>query len=261
MVNHAPMSHCDKDCLNMKINHGQLWSNTALWQILSRYENQSWLTMIQHCIVTEIVSRWKSTMVNHVPMTHCDKDSLDMKINHDQAWSSMVQGRVVTRIVSIWKSTMVNHVYFSVYNIFLMVYIPCVCNISLLGLIVFNHGQPFFIKSIMVNHGPMSHCEKYCLNMKINYDQWWSNVTLWEIFSQYENQPQSTMVQCCIVTKILSIWKSIMVKYGQIWSNVALWEGLSQYEIQPWSTMFILLFVVIILGFIYLGFIILVPWV
>ncbi len=26
MVNHGPMSHCDKDCLNMKINHGQPWS-------------------------------------------------------------------------------------------------------------------------------------------------------------------------------------------------------------------------------------------
>ena len=30
----------------------------------------------------------------------------------------------------------------------------------------------------MVNHGPMSHCDKYCLEMKINLCQAWFKVTL-----------------------------------------------------------------------------------
>ena len=55
MVNHGPMSHCDKDSLNMKINHG--------------------LT------------------------SHCNKYCLDMKINHGQAYSAMVQHRIVRGIV------------------------------------------------------------------------------------------------------------------------------------------------------------------
>ena len=38
MVNHGPMSHCDKYCLNSKINHG--------------------------------------------PTSHCDKDILNIKIDH-----------------------------------------------------------------------------------------------------------------------------------------------------------------------------------
>jgi len=53
------------------------------------------------------------------------------------------------------------HVYFSVYNIYLNVYIPWVYNISPLGLVnhgqswstMVNHGQPCFIKSNMVIHG------------------------------------------------------------------------------------------------------------
>ena len=42
-------NHIAKDCLDMKINHGQ-----AL------------LTMVQHRIVTNVVLIWKSTMVNYV---------------------------------------------------------------------------------------------------------------------------------------------------------------------------------------------------
>jgi len=91
-------------------------------------------------------------------------------------------------------------------------------------------------------------------------------------------QSSSTMVQRCVVTKIASIWKSTMVdhgrmshcdkyfldikiNHGQAWSNTALWQGLSQNKSQPRSTMFILGFLIFILGFIYLGFIILAPWV
>jgi len=69
----------------------------------------------------------------------------------------------------------------------------------------------------MVNLGPMLHCEKYSVNLKINH--------------------------------------------GQAWFNVTFKQGLSEYENQQWSMMFILVFIIFILGFIYLGFIILVPWV
>jgi len=51
---------------------------------------------------------------------------------------------------------MVNHVYFSVYNIYLRVYVPWAYNINSMGLIY---------------HGLMLHCEKYCMDMKINYGQ------------------------------------------------------------------------------------------
>ena len=57
MVNHGAMSHCDKYCLNMKINHGQ------------------------PC----------SIIVNHGPTSHYDKDCFNMKINNgqyeNQRWS------------------------------------------------------------------------------------------------------------------------------------------------------------------------------
>ena len=59
MVNHGPMSHCNKDCLNMKINHGQ-----------------PSLTMVDHG--------------QHGPTSHLDKDCLTMKINIGQPWSNMV---------------------------------------------------------------------------------------------------------------------------------------------------------------------------
>jgi len=48
-INHGLTLCSDKDCLHMKINHGQ-----------------TWLTMVQCRIVTRIISIWKSTMVNHV---------------------------------------------------------------------------------------------------------------------------------------------------------------------------------------------------
>ena len=114
MVNHGPTTHCNEECLNMKINHGQPWSNFALWQWLPQNENQSWLmiinshghipttivswsnvTLSQACssmvnhgwpwsnvALWQILSIWKSSMVNHGPMSHYEKYSINMKINH-----------------------------------------------------------------------------------------------------------------------------------------------------------------------------------
>ena len=120
------------------------------------------------CIVTTIISwssvtLWQpwSTMVNHGPTSHCDKDYLNMKINHGQQWSTTVQCRIVKNIVSIWKSiivnhgptsplwqilstyenqawsTIVNHVFFGVYYIYIKVYMPWVYHINILALILF----------------------------------------------------------------------------------------------------------------------------
>ena len=85
------------------VNHCQPWSNAALWQRLSQHENQPlsmiiinhghivtnivsiWKsTMVQRRIMKKIISIWKSIMVNHGPMSHCDKDCLNMKSNHGQ---------------------------------------------------------------------------------------------------------------------------------------------------------------------------------
>ena len=117
-----------------------------------------------------------------------------------------------------------------------------------------NHGEPW---SAMVDHGRPCFIE---WNM-VNDGQPWLNVALWQILSWYEKHPWSTMVRCRIMTNIISIWKQIMVKHGQAWSNVSLWQGLSQYWNPPWSTMFILGFIIFILAFIYLRFIIFIPWV
>ena len=76
-------------------------------------------------------------MINNGAMLHCDKYPLYLKINHGQGCSSMVQCHIMTQIMSILKSTMVNDIYFSVYNIYLRVYILWVYNIFPLGLILF----------------------------------------------------------------------------------------------------------------------------
>jgi len=60
---------------------------------------------------------------------------------------------------------------------------------------------------------PMSHCQNY-------------------------GHPWSTMIQCFIVTKTVSIWRSIMVNDGQPLSNVVLWQTLSQYEKKSCPTIF-----------------------
>ena len=66
---------------------------------------------------------------------------------------------------------------------------------------VYNIYLRFYIPWVYNNHGPMPHCDNDCL---------------------YENQPWSTMVRCHIMTKIVSIRKSIMLKHGQTWSNIEL---------------------------------------
>ena len=98
------------------VKHAHPWSNFLLWQGLSRYENQPcsnvWLwqrlsqygnqswshcdkdclfilchiitTMVQHPIMTKIVSIWKWAMANHCPMSHYDKCCINMKINDGQ---------------------------------------------------------------------------------------------------------------------------------------------------------------------------------
>lgn len=59
MVSHAPMSYCDKDCLNMEINHSLNRGR------ISHYDKDSFNMII---------------MVNHGRMSHYDKDYLDMRI-------------------------------------------------------------------------------------------------------------------------------------------------------------------------------------
>ena len=46
-------------------------------------------TMMQRCIVTKMISISKLIMVNHGPMSHCDKDCLNRKIKHGKPWSTM----------------------------------------------------------------------------------------------------------------------------------------------------------------------------
>jgi len=79
-------------------------------------------------------------------------------------------------------------------------------------------------------------------------------------FSQYENQPWSAMANnhLHIVKNIVS-WSNVTL--WQPWSNIALLQRLCWYQNQPWSSMFTLEFIIFILGFIYLGFIIIIPWV
>lgn len=51
------------------VNHAPPWSNMALWQRLSWYENKPWLSM-----------------VNHGAMLRCENDYLNVKINHGQTF-------------------------------------------------------------------------------------------------------------------------------------------------------------------------------
>ena len=61
MVNHGPIPHCEKNCLNMKTNYCE-------------------------------------AMVNEGPMSHCNKDYGNMKINHRQSWLAMVQHHIVKEL-------------------------------------------------------------------------------------------------------------------------------------------------------------------
>ena len=59
------------------INHGKPWSIIVI-------HGQPWSSMVECCIVKMTVSIWKSTMVNHGPMSHCGKGCLDMKLYCDK---------------------------------------------------------------------------------------------------------------------------------------------------------------------------------
>ena len=88
----------------------------------------------------------------------------------------------------------------------------------------------------MVNDGPMSQCAKDCLNMKINHG------------------PTSNCDKHCL---------SMKINNGKFWSTMFILEficlNMKINHGKPLSTMFILGFIIFILGFVYLGFIILIP--
>lgn len=130
MVSNGLMLHYEKYFLNMKINHSQPWSNVALWPRSCQYENQSWSVMVSHVyfrilifirtfycdkycfdmksIIVNHGQSW-STMVQHHIMTKIVSIWKETMVNHHRPWSTMVQHHIVTNIFSIWKSTMVNH--------------------------------------------------------------------------------------------------------------------------------------------------------
>jgi len=123
---------------------------------------------------------------------------------------------------------MVNHVYFRVYNIYLRVsyhWLKC--------------GQPWFIT---VNHGRpwlamVQCCRVYNIYLRVSY-YWVKCGQPWFIIVNH-GQPWLAMVQRCIVTKIVLIWKSVMVNHGPTsycekdclnpsGSNIKIWKVLSQ---------------------------------
>ena len=81
MVNHCPMSHCDKDCLNMKINHGQPWSTMVNMKI---NDGQSWSSMVSYGLTSHYDKDCLNMKNNHGLILHYDKDYFNMKINHGQ---------------------------------------------------------------------------------------------------------------------------------------------------------------------------------
>lgn len=98
---------------------------------------QSCSTMVQHCIMTKIVSIWKSTMVDHCPTSHCNKGCLNMKVNHGKAWSTMVACYIMTNVVLYMKIKHDQLFFFKVYNFYLRFYIPSIYNIDPLSLALF----------------------------------------------------------------------------------------------------------------------------
>ena len=108
---------------------------------------------------------------------------------------------------------MFNHAYFRVYNNYLRVYIPWVYIIPL-GLILFPWVyNPFGFIILMDNYGHALSNVALWQRLSQYENQPWSNVALWQRSSWYENQSWSIMVQCHIVTRIISIWKSTMVDH------------------------------------------------
>lgn len=150
------MPHYDKDGNNMNINHGPQWSTkvqrrilreilsiwksimvnhdqprlismVTLWQRLY-YGLTSHLTamvnIVQHRIVTKIISVWKSTMVNHGQRFSNVAFFQRLSQYDNKSWSTIIQHRIMTNIMSIWKLTLVNHVYFRVYILGVIIFIP-----------------------------------------------------------------------------------------------------------------------------------------
>jgi len=159
--------------------------------------------MVNHGATLHCDKKCINVKINHGQSLHYDKYCLDMKINHGQPWSNNALWWGLSQLENQLWSTM----FILVHTIFILGLIPWVYNISALGLILVNHGQPWFIKSIMVNHGIKLHCGKDCLNMKFNH-----GTTL-----HYDKD-----------------FLDMKINHGQPWSNVVLWEGLSQYENKPW---------------------------
>jgi len=130
-------------------------------------------------------------------------------VNHSWPWSTMVKCCVVTMIVSIWKWTM-----------------------GCIGTHIIS-----IQKLIIVNHGPTLHCDKDHLN----HGQPWSNVTLWQIFSRFDNQSLSSKLN-----------------HGQTSLSEKDCLNMKMNHGQP---CLFLMFIIFFSGFIYLGFIILFTWV
>ena len=121
--------------------------------------------------------------INHGPTLRSHKDCLGMKTNHGQPWLTMVQCCIVTRTFSIWKSNMVNHVYFNFYNIHVRVYILWVYILWVYNFYTFGLLLPW-----VYNINPLVLLMKVLIFLGFNIIQQWS-----------------TMVQCRIVTRIVSI--------------------------------------------------------
>ena len=97
-------------------NHFQPWSHR-------RNYGHPWSTMVQHLIVTQIVSIWRSPMVNHCPSSHCNKHCLNIKINYGQPYSNFI----------LWQLFILGFIL-----LWFIIFIPWVYNINPLALILFH---------------------------------------------------------------------------------------------------------------------------
>jgi len=111
-----------------------------------------------------------NTKINHVPTSHSDKDCL----NHGQIWLIMVNHDRYA-----WSHCDKNHLLVQCHIVTTMViHGQPWSNIALWHRLSQYADQPW---STMVNHFPTSHCDKCCINVKINHGQPYPNVA-WQIF-------------------------------------------------------------------------------
>jgi len=94
-----------------------------------------------------------------------------------------------------------------------------------------NHGPMLHCDKdclyVKINHGTTSHCDKYCLNMKIDNGQPWSNVTLWQRLCEYENNRWS-MMDNHVYFRVYNIYSNfalshilyIKINHGQLKSTM-----------------------------------------